>query len=272
MNPKQLFSAYMQAVNTPSLSFNDDAPPELKGKTVGLINGSAWIMLWGYYYAQKHLPGVKVVSVGNEAVQLNFMKAHASGLACPPTENVELFAEYARQLIKLANVDAILITCSTMNRSMNAVNEVARPYRIPIVQIDEPMMERAVRHGGKTLVVATHGPTVHSTQLLLRETARRLHRPAPEVVVANAEDAFASLGKGDLCGHNALLAQAIRLHRERDGIEQVILAQLSMAVFSFDYPDPDSSFGVPVYNSGDEGFRRMRAVLSGCTARVNVSC
>ena len=33
------------------------------------------------------------------------------------------------------------------------------------------MMERAVEHGGRILVLATHGPTVESTQALLREVA-----------------------------------------------------------------------------------------------------
>ena len=43
-----------------------------------------------------------------------------------------------------------------------------------MLQIDQPMMERAVDQGEEILVVATHGPTVNSTQALLRETASRL--------------------------------------------------------------------------------------------------
>jgi glutamate racemase len=49
-------------------------------------------------------------------------------------------------------VDAILITCSTMNRSYPAV---ARTVDVPVVQIDMPMMEAAANQDGKVLVIAT---------------------------------------------------------------------------------------------------------------------
>ncbi len=46
-------------------------------------------------------------------------------------------------------------------------------------------------------------------------------------------------------------------------IDVVVLAQLSMSVFSLSYPDPVASFGVPVLNSGETGFARAGEVLRG---------
>ncbi len=66
-----------------------------------------------------------------------------------------------------------------------------KKHNVPVVQIDEAMMEKAVETGGKILIVATHGPTVKSTQALL-------------------EEAFDLLGKGDIEGHNEVIARAIR--------------------------------------------------------------
>lgn len=58
-----------------------------------------------------------------------------------------------------------------MNRSLPYVKEAVAELGIPVVQIDEPMMESAVNRGGKVLIIATHGPTVQTTQQLLEETA-----------------------------------------------------------------------------------------------------
>lgn len=79
----------------------------LHGKKLGIVNGSAWVQLWSYYFGRVYLPGVKLVNLGNETIQLNFMKAHAEGSECPPKKNIELFALYARDLVELVGMDAI---------------------------------------------------------------------------------------------------------------------------------------------------------------------
>lgn len=259
---KELFSDYMKLAGVPRLDSDPETPPELMGKRIGLVNSGAWMTLWGYFFARKHLPGVKVVQVGNEAVQLNFMQAHALRQPCPPQRNIELFSQYARQLVELAQVDAVMITCSTMNRCIGAVREALKPLGVPVVQIDEPMMRRAASKGGKILIVATHGPTVNSTRELLLETAEQLGQPRPDFVGVTCEEAFERLGMGDIDGHNLMIAAAIRAAIEREGATQAVLAQLSMSVFTLDYPDPVEAFGIPVFNSGDVGFAHMREVLS----------
>lgn len=247
----------MRLCGTPTLA---PEPGPFSGRTLGIINGSAWVALWSTYFGRKYVPGAKLVNVGNEALQLSFMEAHHAGRTCPPESNLRCFREYAGHLVELYRPDAILLTCSTMNRAAASVREVVADQGIPLIQIDEPMMEAAVEHGGRTLVVATHGPTVASTQALLRETSGRLGRPI-EVAGATVEEAFELLGEGQITRHNEQIAQAIERAQTRERIDSVVLAQLSMAVFSFSYPDPLARFGVPVFNSGDCGFQRVREVL-----------
>jgi aspartate/glutamate racemase len=201
-----------------------------------------------------------LINVGNEAVQINFMEAHQRGLTTPPQSNIDAFVRYARDLAELGRVDAILITCSTMNRAYPAVVDAMKAYRIPVVQIDRAMMERAVAHGGKTLVLATHGPTVTSTQALLRETAAEQNTKI-EFVGATVDEAWQRLAKGDVEGHNNLLAETIRFTQKAERIDSVVLAQLSMTVFLLTYPDPLAEFGVPVFTSGQCGFERIAEVL-----------
>ena len=260
IDPFALFSAYMRVTGVAHLGPEPEGEPGLLGKRLGLLNGASWIALWCNYFGRLFLPGVHLVNVGNEAVQLNFMQAHHDDKPCPPQSNIDAFVRYARDLVKLGNVDAIMITCSTMNRSYRAVEKAMQPYGVPVVQIDMPMMERAVLHGGKVLVIATHGPTVSSTQALLEETATALDR-AVRYTGATVEEAWHCLGAGDIRGHNERLAQAIRDAQEREKIGCVVLAQLSMSVFLLSYPDPEATFGVPVFTSAQCGFERVGEIF-----------
>lgn len=233
---------------------------EFVGRRLGLLNGSSWITPWANYFGRRFVPGAHLLNVGNEAVQINFMSAHERGEPTPPASNIDAFVRYARDLAELGRVDAILITCSTMNRSYRAVAEAMRAYSIPVVQIDRPMMERAVRRGGTTLVIATHGPTVASTQALLRETASELGMPVAFDGLT-VEDAWHRLARGDVRGHNDVIAEAIRRYRDEAAVDSVVLAQLSMSVFLLGFPDPGAEFGVPVFTSGQCGFERVAEVL-----------
>jgi Asp/Glu/hydantoin racemase len=264
-NPVDLFSMYMKVVGVPSLAELPCGDPALRGKKLGIVNGASWISLWSNYFGRKMLPGVKLINVGNEAVQLNFMEAHHKGEPCPPQINVDLFAAYAEQLVKLYGVDAIMISCSTMNRAAGTVRKAMAKYGVPVIQIDEAMMEEAVNHGGKILIAATHGPTVDNTRALLEETAQRLGK---EVSFAGAtvEEAYDLLGEGNIEEHNEVIAQAIREKTEEEKIDIVVLAQLSMTVFKLSYPDCIEEFGVPVLTSGETGFQRAGEVLRGIQA------
>jgi aspartate/glutamate racemase len=234
--------------------------PGLVGKRLGLINGSSWITPWASYFGRLFVPGAHLVSVGNEAVQINFMEAHERHAPTPPQSNIDAFVQYARDLAELGHVDAILITCSTMNRSYPAVANAVRPWNIPVIQIDRPMMERAVRHGGRTLVIATHGPTVASTQALLQETAAEFEAKI-DFDGMTVEEAWHRLAEGDVQGHNDLIARAIRAQQAAGRIDSVVLAQLSMTVLLLTHPDPVAEFGIPVFTSGQCGFERAAEVL-----------
>lgn len=257
----RLFSDYMKITGTPSLSDEPGDDPLLLGKSLGIVNGSSWVSLWSTWFGKKILPGVKIINTGNEAVQLNFMKAHKEGKPCPPQINIDLFCGYAEDLYDLYKVDAVMISCSTMSRAFKSVSEYMKPYNVPVMQIDEAMMEEAVNSKGKILVVATHGPTVKSTQDLLLETADRLGSKVT-FTGTTVEEAFKLLGKGDIEKHNEVIANAINKAMSREKIDIVVLSQLSMSVFSFSYPDPVKEFGIKVLNSGETGFKRARVILS----------
>ena len=263
-----LFARYLTVTGVAHLGPEPQGDPDLLGKRLGLLNGSSWVSLWANYFGRLYLPGVQLVSAGNDAVQLSFMGAHARGQPCPPAANIEAFVGQARDLIHLGEVDAILMTCSTMNRAYPAVAKAVADAEVPVVQIDAPMMEAAVEAPGTILVVATHGPTVESTCRLLEETAERAGRAVThaELSIPQAWDCLAA---GDAAGHNRWLEEGIRAAlRRRPDIGCVVLAQLSMALLLVSLPEADNVFGMPVLTSAACGFTRMREVLQARPARA----
>lgn len=256
----QLFSSYMKVTGMAHLGPEPDGDPELIGKRLGLLNGASWITLWSNFFGRLYLPGVHLINIGNEAIQINFMAAYQAGLPTPPQSNIDAFVRYATDLVEFAKVDAVLITCSTMNRSYPLVQEALKPYDIPVIPIDGPMMERAVIHGGRILVVATGAPTVGSTKALLREKASELGCPVTFSGLV-VEEGYNRLAQGDIEGHNRVLAENIRAQLTKEEIGCVVLAQLSMSIFLLSYPDPIREFGVPVFTSAQCGFEYMRNLL-----------
>jgi hypothetical protein len=73
IDPLQLFGDYMKVTGVPTLKSEKGPDPRLSGKKLGVVNGSSWISLWSTYFGKKMLPGVKIINMGNEAIQLNFM-------------------------------------------------------------------------------------------------------------------------------------------------------------------------------------------------------
>jgi Asp/Glu/hydantoin racemase len=262
MNPDaiKLFSLYMKYTGVPELTSKTAIDPQLQGKKLGVVNGSSWVSLWSTYFGREFLPGVKIINAGNEAVQLNFMRAHNEKLPCPPQINIDIFCRYAEDLYRLFDVDAVMISCSTMNRAFEEVRKHMGQFNVPVIQIDQAMMEEAVCSDGRILVIATHGPTVKSTKQLLTETASRLKRNV-EFEEATVEEAFHLLGEGKIEEHNQIIADTINAKMKKSKIDIVVLAQLSMSVFSFSFPDPVKHFGIPVLNSGETGFKRAAEIL-----------
>jgi hypothetical protein len=256
----RLFSDYLRVTGVAHTGPEPHGDPRLVGKRLGLLNGSSWITLWANYFGRMYLPGVHLVNAGNEAVQINFMEAHDAGLTELPQANLAVFKRYALDLAELGNVEAVLITCSTMNRAYPLVRAFLLPYGIPVYQIDRPMMKRAVEHGGRILVIATHGPTVESTQALLREVATETGE-AVNMAGALVKGAWEALARGEVEKHNLILAQTIRDRLKTDSPGCVVLAQLSMSIFLLSYPDPENEFGIPVFTSGQCGFEAMREYL-----------
>ncbi|MGE5487900.1 MAG: aspartate/glutamate racemase family protein [bacterium] len=198
-------------------------------------------------FIEKYLADVDVVHLCDDTIQRDNIRA---GVGVIPKVNYFKFAQYAHNLEE-AGVDAILLACSTFNYAA----ELARPMiNVPVFQIDRPMMEAAVCDGKRIGLLATLATTVPSSERLLRIVAAEQKREV-EIVTVLRPEAFEAISKGDRDTHNAILLDEIE--RLSKSVDAIVMAQLSMSALAPVLKDTR----VPVYNSGDTGFARVREAL-----------
>ena len=123
----------------------------------------------------------------------------------------------------------------------------------PMLQIDRPMMDLAVRDGTRIGLLATVPTTVPASERLLRLAAQEAGRPC-EVTTRLCGAAFQVLKAGNPEKHNDMLLAEITASATVDAI---VLAQVSMTAL-----EPRLSHTrVAVYNSGRTAFNRVRQLL-----------
>ncbi len=122
-----------------------------------------------------------------------------------------------------AGAAAVQLTCS----SISPCAETARSLvRIPILKIDEPMVDRALELGTRIGVAATAPTTLRPTTELLQARAQAAGKVV-QIEARLAEGAYAALFGGDPSEHDAIVRRTIVDLLQRNDV--VVLAQASMA-------------------------------------------
>jgi aspartate/glutamate racemase len=220
---------------------------DLKGKTLGIIHAALISTKGVQPFIQEIIPEVTVVHHVDDTIQ-------NSNFLCPPgvipKENYFKFASNAYYLEK-AGVDMILLACSTFNRAV----EHARPMiNVPMLQIDRPMMDLAVKDGKKIALLATVPTTVPSSERLLKLAAHEAGKEI-EITTMLCTKAFEEIKKGNVEKHNELLL--LEIDKLSHSVDAIVMAQVSMSAL-----EPMlKNTRVPVYNSGRTGFNKVREML-----------
>jgi Asp/Glu/hydantoin racemase len=143
-----------------------------------------------------------------------------------------------------AGADLVVVTCSSIGPAVDASRGFVD---VPVLRIDEPMADEAVRLGSRIGVVATLSTTLEPTAELVRRRAQAAGREV-EVVTRLCEGAFGS------DRHDELVRAGLR---EVSGeVDVIVLAQASMArVVEDDLP-------VPVLSSPRLGMERVAELLA----------
>jgi Asp/Glu/hydantoin racemase len=122
-----------------------------------------------------------------------------------------------------AGAVAVQCTCSSISPGVDAVQPLVS---IPVLKIDAPMVDEALRLGSRIGVVATVPTTLKPTTELVHTRAAELGRKV-QVESALCEGAFAALQGGDAAAHDAAVKKQVLALMGRNDV--VLLAQASMA-------------------------------------------
>lgn len=128
-------------------------------------------------------------------------------------------------LIALAQGGArvVVCTCSTLGE---AAEEAAREADVPVMRIDRPMADRAVREGARIGICAALAPTLAPTRDLIASSAARAGRDC-EIREFLFDDVWPAFRAGRLDDYYEGIAA--RLADAAKHVDLLVLAQASMA-------------------------------------------
>ena len=220
---------------------------EILKRKVGCIHAAAFTAQVIQPYVNRYLPEVEFVHAADDSIQNSNLSAPVGTI---PKGNYIRFVNLAKSLQDYG-VEIIMLACSTFNRAV----EYARPMiDVPMLQIDKPMMELAVREGKRIGLIATLPSTVPSSERLLRLAAQEAGKEI-EIETILSDEAFKVLRSGNPEKHNEILLEEIDLLSSR--VDAIVLAQLSMSAL-----EPMlGSTRVPVYMSADTSMKQLRKML-----------
>lgn len=153
-----------------------------------------------------------------------------------------------------AKVDAIIVACTVLT----PIVDIVKPFiTVPIIAVDQPMLESAVNNYRKIGVVATNAPSGPATKARLEKIAGKFGK---EIEVDTEIDiqAMTELKAGNEEEHNRLNALAAEKLKQR-GCEVIILAQITQASAE----SKTKELGLPVLTSPKEAVKEVLRIAVG---------
>jgi Asp/Glu/hydantoin racemase len=189
----------------------------MTNKRLGLIHTSATLVpVFGKLCEQK-LPGVEVFNIADDSL-IKEVIAHGE---ITPSVSRRVVGHVAAA--EAAGADFVLVTCSSIGP---AVEVAAKMVDIPVLRVDQPMADEAVRMGARIGVAATLPTTLAPTADLIERRAAAAGRQI-QLEPRLCAGAFEALMGGDSARHDAMVAAA--LAELGATVEVIVLAQASMA-------------------------------------------
>lgn len=217
-------------------------------KTLGLVHTSATLVPVFAELCNKYLPNVKTFNIVDDSL---IKITIACGELTPATSRrVVNYAGSAQE----AGADFILFTCSSIGP---AVEAAAMLTKVPVLRVDQPMADQAVRLGKRIGVIATLPTTLEPTSDLVK---RRAAAAAKQIVLISklCKGAFEALMSGDAVTHDKIVGDALKeLSKE---VDVIVLAQASMARVVGTLSDAEKK--VPILASPEIAIQHLATILN----------
>ena len=148
-----------------------------------------------------------------------------------------------------SGADGVLVTCTSVNEATKFIRPL---MNIPILNIEEPVAEMAVKNGKKIGILGTIPTSPAALGRVVQEKAAELGKEI-ELVPVVAEGAFDVLCAGDVKKHDEMVCEALeKLAKE---VDVIAFSQISMSLIEL----PETE--VPVYRIGESGFQKIKEMM-----------
>ncbi len=194
------------------------------------------------------LPGTQFVHILDELILEHIHQQ--GGVTQEDTARLRSHIDSAVQI----RAEAVVVTCSVLSA---CIDEIRPTVDIPIVKIDEALVEMAVATGEKIGMLATNPTTLKPSAQILYDEATRIGKTIT-VIPMLVEHAFDAIRKGDGETHDRLVKQALMEFASQ--VDVIVLAQASMArVLNL---IPENERGVPILSSPHLAIERVKHLTS----------
>ena len=193
------------------------------------------------------MPDVDAFNIADEAVLR--MGLAAGGLTPAMYRRVSDNAVYA----EAAGADVILVTCSSISPCVDVAQKMVS---VPVLKIDEPMVDKAISIGSHISVAATAPTTLKPTTGLIAARSQVAGKKT-QIDAVMCEGAYDALFSGDTERHDQIIRDF--LYRMMKHNDVIVLAQASMARVADQIPEGDKQ--VPILSSPRLGMGRVRDVI-----------
>lgn len=219
----------------------------MKRKTLALIHTSATLVPVFAQLCKAKLPTVEVFNIVDDSL------VRAIGARGALTADIARRVGGYITSAEAGGADHILVTCSSIGPAV----EASAPFcSVPVLRVDQPMADLAVRTGKRIGVIATLPTTLNPTSDLVRRRAALVGKSI-ELESVLCEGAFEALMAGDALGHDAKVSKA--LHELIERVDVILLAQASMARVVETLPESDRR--IPILASPPLAIDHLAVVL-----------
>ena len=153
-----------------------------------------------------------------------------------------------------AGAEGVLLTCSSIAPCVDAARLMVN---IPVLRVDEPMVEKAISMGTRIGVAATAPTTLKPTTDLVIARAGMMDKEV-HIDAMVCQNAYDALFAGDTDTHDSFVRETLQTLMARNDV--VLLAQASMARVAETIPAKDQI--VPVLSSPRLALERLRDILA----------
>lgn len=225
-------------------------------RKLALIHTGTFLVPLFMKLCQEIMPTVEVFNIVDESLIKNTIAANE----LTPGTSWRL-AQYIKSA-EDGGADAILVTCSSMGPAV----EAARPFTtVPVLRVDQPMVDEAIHIAQTIGVIATLSTTLGPTVKLINDRAAE-HGKEVKIVQQLCKDAFEAVSSGDVKTHDQIVSARIR--EMLNNVDVVVLAQASMAQVADSIPESERC--VPVLSSPRLGVQAAKKVLDELAATTAI--